>query len=156
ASLDLVEVAAGFEQEFGVTLPEDRLAAATVADLEDVARLALAGAAGGRERPEPAGGDAGPATPAAPPGPSAAHAAPGARRAPAMPRWAFSLPVRIVRRLLEETVYRAIVRVYARPCVEGIENLARAAPPCLFVSNHHGYLDTGLLKATLPFALRGR
>jgi long-chain acyl-CoA synthetase len=59
-------------------------------------------------------------------------------------------------RALEETAYRALIYVYARPRVTGLENLSRAAPPYLFVSNHHGYLDTGLLKTTLPFALRGR
>src|SRR5262245_53395970 len=36
ASLDLVELAAAFEEEFGVSLPEERLGAATIADLERV------------------------------------------------------------------------------------------------------------------------
>jgi long-chain acyl-CoA synthetase len=168
ASLDLVEVAAGFEEEFGVALAEERMATATVAELEETARLALTGAgggaaseggagavrpAGGREAVAPAA-DA--ATSASAPTTQATPAGPAPHRAPAMPSWAHSWPAWIARRALEETAYRAIVFGYARPRVTGLENLARAAPPYLFVSNHHGYLDTGLLKATLPFALRGR
>src|SRR5437867_1380286 len=34
ASLDLVELAGAFEDEFGVSLPEDRLGEATIGDLE--------------------------------------------------------------------------------------------------------------------------
>ncbi|HYV86591.1 MAG TPA: AMP-binding protein [Patescibacteria group bacterium] len=159
ASLDLVEIAAGFEEEFGVALPEELMAVATVGGLEESARQALAGG-GGDSRAEPVRSMA--TGPAAPPAADPADAAsasqegPAPHRAPAMPAWAHSWPARIVRRGLEETAYRAIVFGYARPRVTGLENLARAAPPYLFVSNHHGYLDTGLLKATLPFALRGR
>ncbi len=48
------------------------------------------------------------------------------------------------------------VRFYARPRIEGLEHLGEARPPCLFVANHHSYMDTGLFKAILPRALRGR
>jgi long-chain acyl-CoA synthetase len=170
ASLDLVELGAGFEEEFGVALPEERMAAATVADLEEAARLALTGAGGAGSRAGRGGegaGDGGREAPLAATGPGSGSA-PGATavreppsfatagRVPGMPYWAFSLPARLVRRGLEETAYRALVYGYARPRVVGLENLSRAAPPYLFVSNHHGYLDTGLLKTTLPWALRGR
>ena len=43
ASLDLVEVAAALEDEFGLTLAEDSMAAATVGELEERARAALSG-----------------------------------------------------------------------------------------------------------------
>jgi long-chain acyl-CoA synthetase len=175
ASLDLVEVAAGFEDEFGVVLPEERMAVATVADLEETARLALTGAGdggagGGRAGAGRAGDARGHDDRAAAPaatgaGPASAPRPMTARepvatattgRVPGMPYWAFSRPAHLVRRALEETAYRALIYIYARPRVAGLENLERAAPPYLFVSNHHGYLDTGLLKTTLPFALRGR
>jgi long-chain acyl-CoA synthetase len=170
ASLDLVEVAAGFEEEFGVALPEEQMASATVAELEEAARRALTGAGDGRAGDRRAGdghtdegGEAAPVVTSAGPAPApASHAARGplaaaaAGRVPGMPSWAFSWPAHLVRRALEETAYRALIHVYARPRVTGLENLARAAPPYLFVSNHHGYLDTGLLKATLPWAVRGR
>jgi long-chain acyl-CoA synthetase len=170
ASLDLVELGAGFEEEFGMALPEEMMAAATVADLEEAARLALTGAGGGRTRADRAGRGAGDESGAAAPVATGSGSAPAvgttaareaaapatAGRVPGMPYWAFSSPAHLVRRALEETAYRALVYGYARPRVIGLENLSRAAPPYLFVSNHHGYLDTGLLKTTLPWALRGR
>ena len=176
ASLDLVEIAAGFEDEFGVALPEERMAVATIADLEETARLALTGAGDGLARGGRAGAaragaardhedhaeaaqEATGAGPASAPGTTTAgEPVPIATtgRVPGMPYWAFSAPARLVRRALEETAYRALVYGYGRPRVTGLENLARAAPPYLFVSNHHGYLDTGLLKTTLPLAVRGR
>jgi long-chain acyl-CoA synthetase len=73
-----------------------------------------------------------------------------------MPRWAYRAPFRVLRRLVEETLMRLLVYVYARPEVKGLEHLKEARPPFLFVCNHHSYLDTGLLKSTLPRPLRGR
>jgi long-chain acyl-CoA synthetase len=73
-----------------------------------------------------------------------------------MPRWTRPLPVRLLRRAIEETAFRAIVRLYARPEVRGLQHLRATPPPYLFVANHHSYMDTGLFKAMLPRPLRGR
>jgi long-chain acyl-CoA synthetase len=182
ASLDLVEVAAAFEQEFGLTLPEDRMATVTVGELEAIARDALAGAPTAA-----ATTDARPAADApqgsgalqvseTPPGSSVPQGS-GARQAttePAtdgvaqatgavrvrgslrMPRWARSWPAHFNRRWIEVGLQRPIVYVYGRPEIEGRERLARARPPYLFVANHHSYFDTALLRSTLPLAVRGR
>ncbi|HUD72470.1 MAG TPA: AMP-binding protein, partial [Dongiaceae bacterium] len=143
ASLDLVELAAALEQEYGVTLPEDRMAAATVADLESAARAALDGVAAApaatpasepvplaRSGDSPAStmavetGSAAPGPPGleAPPQggelPAAASPAPppGMRRypTPLMPRWARRAPIRWLRRLMEEAVYRPFVFAHIR------------------------------------------
>lgn len=163
ASLDLVELAAGFEEEFGVGLPEERLAEATVADLERAAEAVMAGGGESVARaasPAASGGPVG----AAGPQPAAASGAgavpmsltvvaPGSLR---MPRWARRLPVHWLRRALEELLYRPIVLLYGRPEVIGLEHLATAEPPYLIVSNHHSYLDSALFKTVLPRPLRGR
>lgn len=73
-----------------------------------------------------------------------------------MPRWAFRWPVRILRRLLAEAVFRPMVYFYARPRVSGLDRLGPIGPPYLFVSDHHSYLDTGLFQLALPRPLRGR
>jgi len=74
ASLDLVELSAAFEEEFGVILPEERLNEATVGDLEQAVRAVAGGgpmaseteAAGGTS---PMGAEAGaPRTPIVPGG----------------------------------------------------------------------------------------
>jgi 1-acyl-sn-glycerol-3-phosphate acyltransferase len=174
ASLDLVELAAGFEEEFGIGLPEERLADATVADLERAAEVALAGggesvgraaapvagiaagaaASAAHAAPDPGatGGEPGGAAPGGVAPISLAGGAPGALR---MPRWARCLPLHWLRRALEELFYRPIVLLYGRPKVIGLEHLATAEPPYLIVSNHHSYFDTGLFKTVLPRPLRG-
>ncbi|HKY32287.1 MAG TPA: lysophospholipid acyltransferase family protein, partial [Candidatus Polarisedimenticolia bacterium] len=70
--------------------------------------------------------------------------------------WARAAPVHAVRRLLEEALYRPFILLAARPRLEGLERLAGAGAPLLFVCNHHSQLDAGLFKALLPPALRGR
>jgi 1-acyl-sn-glycerol-3-phosphate acyltransferase len=77
------------------------------------------------------------------------------RRSPRAPRWAHRLPVRLARHLLQETIYRPVVLVYARPEVTGLEHLREAEPPYLFVGNHRSHMDTGLFLASLPRPLRG-
>lgn len=150
-SLDLVELTVAMEEELGVGLPEESLAAATVGDLERAIDAALSGA----PAPGPArAGRSGP-TMAAVPDPVVTPAArrPGGLR---MPRWTRGWIVRSARRLLEETACRAVVYGFGRPEVRGLENLGGAGPPYLFVANHHSYLDSGLFKACLPRPLRGR
>jgi long-chain acyl-CoA synthetase len=181
ASLDLVEVAAALEEEFGLTVAEDRMASATVGDLEEQARAALGGAAAGRAAAAPAAAPAAASAPAAAPQPATARGAspdpapreardgavaPGngaaswsakvVRGALRMPRWSRSWPFHFNRRLVEEGLQRPIVHIWGRPEVRGLERLQEAPAPYLFVANHHSYFDTALLRSTLPAGLRGR
>ncbi|HEU5322253.1 MAG TPA: 1-acyl-sn-glycerol-3-phosphate acyltransferase, partial [Methylomirabilota bacterium] len=178
-SLDLVELTVAVEEEFGVGLPEDVLAGATVGDLERIVVAGLQGEAAPAAVPSrpavvsapAAGGALQPAADVAgvPLAPTSAPAArssatpataaagrPGARGALRMPRWTRRAPMHALRRLLEETAYRAVVLVFARPRVEGLEHLRGIDPPFLFVGNHHSYIDSGLFKTLLPRPLRGR
>ena len=158
ASLDLVELAVAFEEEFGVTLPEERLNEATVGDLERAAaeaaqRPALSAAppleASSRaDRPSPVSGSAPPE--AVEPAPISL---PGSLR---MPRWTRFAPVRWLRRLIEEILMRPFVFLFTWPRVIGRKHLREAQPPFLFVANHHSYMDTGLFKVALRWRVRGR
>ncbi len=171
ASLDLVELTVAVEEEFGVSLPEDRLADATVGDLERLVRDLSSSerAPAAKAAPAPAtpaaAAESAPPPAAAGPVPAVAPIAPVDEPGPArptgrgslrMPRWAQRVPVRLLRRLLEEILYRPVVFLYGRPEVVGLEHLGTMRPPFLFVANHRGYFDTGLFKALLPLPLRGR
>ena len=223
ASLDLVELAAAFEEEYGVILPEERLNEATVGDLEQaVQEVSSAGTQptpgadasstqGQRGRTSPIVAGGGTTSPWPEPPASAADTVkveassgsmesegtsgkvlepsdltvgapstaaeatlldrgedasggksfPGTvrtavRGALPMPRWAHSLPVRLLRRLIEELIQRPFVYIFTRPRVIGRQHLREAQPPFLFVANHLGYMDTGLFKVALPFWIRGR
>jgi len=67
-----------------------------------------------------------------------------------------SWPIRLVRRCLEEVIYRPFVFAHVRVDLKGVEHLDAASGPFLIVANHHSYMDTGLLKTALPHRLRGR
>jgi acyl carrier protein len=174
ASLDLVELAAAFEEEFGASLQEDVLAGATIGDLERAAQAAIEGASDPASAAASAKASPVPASPgAAAPGPASSGSASSAT-APAsadtppreaavaragelrMPRWARRLPLHFLRRIIEELVQRPIVFLFGRPRISGLENLALAAPPYLIVANHLSYLDTALIKSALSLRLRGR
>jgi long-chain acyl-CoA synthetase len=150
ASLDLVEVAAALEQEFGLTLAEDRMAAITIGELESLASDALAGA------PPAAAPAAAPGTAPAPQTDAPAAGPVRIRGALRMPRWARSWPAHVNRRGIEECLQRPIVYLYGRPEIEGRERVARAKPPYLLVANHHSYFDTALIRSTLLRPVRGR
>ncbi len=177
ASLDLVELAAAFEAELGVALPEDRLGEATVGDLDRL--VATAASSGGEARPSgpwgPSASDASlPPKPASlPPRPAPSSPQPVSPTQPdavpltaaiprdgrgslRMPRWTRLMPVRLARRAIEEIVLVPFVRFYARPEITGLEHLEALRPPYLFVPNHRSYMDSGLFKAILPRPLRGR
>ena len=181
ASLDLVEVAAALEEEFGLAVAEDRMAGATVGDLEEQARAALGGAAAGpvsaapargaaslagprgeapaeagRETQPAASSAAGSATASGPGNGAASWSAKIVRGALRMPRWSRTWPFHLNRRLVEEGLQRPIVHIWGRPEVLGRERLQDAPPPYLFVANHHSYFDTALLRSTLPAGIRGR
>ena len=176
ASLDLVEVAAALEEDFGLTIAEDGMATATVGELEARARTALSGrrefgAAAPAPAVRPTTADAGPSSaPDSEPAPAAvapsnrdggtggaaSWSARVIRGALRMPRWARSWPMHVNRRLVEEALQRPIVHVWGRPDIRGRERLEAASPPYLFVANHHSYFDTALLRSTLPRPMRGR
>jgi len=137
-SLDLVELAAQMEEAFGASIAEETLQQATIADLERLAKEAGGGVT--------ISADAAAEAPAAP-------SRPGALR---MPRWARRWPVHILRRVLEEVLVFPFVKIYARPRTEGLEHLDGLDHPFLLVANHHSHMDTGILKAVLPWRLRGR
>lgn len=73
-----------------------------------------------------------------------------------MPRWASSLPVRLLRRLFEEAVMLPMVGLHTRTAVEGRERLAGLEPPFLILANHRSHLDAALVRRCIPFRLRGR
>src|SRR5439155_23253815 len=126
ASLDLVELAASFRDEYGLRLAEDRLGDATVGDLERLVQSA-AGDGRGADAPPPAPADAAAAQRVAAPTPHGAGPAAAAggvmRGGLTMPRWTRSPPARLARRCVEELVLVPFVRHYARPEVIGRENL---------------------------------
>jgi long-chain acyl-CoA synthetase len=154
ASLDLVELAASFQDEYGLRLPEDRLGAATVGDLERLVRAAAAGEGWGAvDSGSVEGASAQAPNDATPARAEGALAARGGLR---MPRWTRFPPVRLGRRCIEEMFLVPFVRFYARPEVRGLERLKGVRPPYLFVPNHRSFMDTGLFKAMLPRPLRGR
>ena len=84
----------------------------------------------------------------------------GARRGvppPAEPsRWAFTRPVRLLRRCLEATLVRWFVDSMARPRVRGIENLAAIGEPVLLCPNHTSHLDVPVVRQALHAAMRER
>jgi len=166
ASLDLVELAVAFEEEFGVVLPEDHLNEATVGDLERAVLEVQRGGAVAMRTNLASGGEGGvsgsevassspPTSPSGETQPTGAALAAG-KGALRMPRWARWAPVRWIRRLFDEVVQRPFVFIFTRPRVIGRRHLREAEPPFLFVANHHGYMDTTLFKVALPFRLRGR
>jgi len=157
ASLDLVELAGAVEEEFGVVLPDEILASATVGDLQRAVREIQSGGPAGPGTEKETSGFPGTGAGAGESPPEPAH--PGPRPGPGklrMPRWARSAPVHLLRRLLEEALYRPVVLFQAKPEVIGLEHLRKTDPPYLFVCNHRSHLDTGLFKTVLPRHLRGR
>jgi len=72
-----------------------------------------------------------------------------------MPRWVRWAPVRWLRRIYEELLQRPFVFIYTRPQVIGRQHLREDTPPFLFVANHLGYMDTGLIKVAFPYWIRG-
>jgi long-chain acyl-CoA synthetase len=163
-SLDLVELSVALEEEFGAGIPEDRLAGATVGDLEAIVLESSARVTTMEARPAAGGPGGGP-----PAGPSGIGAAGvegagigdaatergAARRMLRVPRWVRWPPVRALRRAFQEIVIVPFVRLFARPEVRGLAHLTGVAPPYLLVANHQSFMDSGLFLAMLPRGLRG-
>lgn len=69
--------------------------------------------------------------------------------------WARTLPVRVARAMVLESVVRTGVRVLADPDRAGLDRLADLqdrdpAQPVIFTANHHSHVDTPLLQSSIP------
>jgi long-chain acyl-CoA synthetase len=72
------------------------------------------------------------------------------------PRWNQSLPVGAIRRLCLGLWLLPLTRVFAWTHVHGLEQLAAIDGPVVFAANHQSYMDTPVILAALPSAMRYR
>jgi long-chain acyl-CoA synthetase len=72
------------------------------------------------------------------------------------PRWALSLPVRMVRLAAYDLLIRPLTRLLARPEIRGRQNLSKVSGPLLVISNHVTEVDACLILAALPPRFRRR
>jgi long-chain acyl-CoA synthetase len=127
SSLDRVELMVALEQRMQASFDESTFATArTVADLRALV-----------ERGDTAE-DVGPA---------------GAIE---VPEWSVSWPARAVRRVLQFSLILPLTRHFARITVRGAEHLHAVAGPVVLASNHLSHMDTPVILAALPPALRRR
>lgn len=162
-SLDLVELSLSLEEEYGLRVPEGWLADATVGALEALVSFALAPIPGATAPPP---GDApsdaaalgkSATSPTEMPGGASSETVASASAYPLpLPRWAKRFVPHALRRVAEELLYVPVVRLFARPRVEGLHHLRGLELPVLFVANHRSHIDGGLFKTMLPRRIRGR
>jgi 1-acyl-sn-glycerol-3-phosphate acyltransferase len=72
--------------------------------------------------------------------------------------WARRGPARLARLALHEALMEPVIRVVARPTVDGLHRLAGIDEdqPVIFAANHHSHVDTPLLLRTMPRPWRER
>ena len=125
SSLDRVELMVALEQRLQTSIEESAFASArTVGDL----RAIVEGGA--------------PAVTA------------GGARAIDVPAWSLSPPARAARRVLQGALVLPLTRYFARVTVHGAEHLQELTGPVVFASNHQSHMDTPVILAALPPALR--
>jgi long-chain acyl-CoA synthetase len=128
SSLDRVELMVALEQRMQTSFDESAFGTAkTVADLR---ALVEEGAAAPADM-----------------GPAGALDVPG---------WSLAWPARIARRALQFALVLPLTRYFARLTVQGAAHLSGLAGPVVFASNHLSHLDTPVILAALPPALRRR
>jgi long-chain acyl-CoA synthetase len=147
-SLDLVEVVSRVEKKYGVSIDESLIGHdTTIGDLE---RMATRGPEAGALSTE---GTGAPENAASTPGFSSSQTRTAAL---AMPRWARSLPVRVIRMPLMDLCilpgFRALFRVRS----EGRRALLNIGEPCIIAANHTSNLDPVFLLLAIPIGFRGR
>jgi long-chain acyl-CoA synthetase len=72
------------------------------------------------------------------------------------PSWNRSWPARTIRRVSLPTWILPLARVFAWLRVEGREHLTTIRSPVIFAANHQSHMDTPVILAALPAALRYR
>jgi long-chain acyl-CoA synthetase len=72
------------------------------------------------------------------------------------PSWNRSWPARTIRRMSLPTWILPLARVFAWLRVEGREHLTTIRSPVIFAANHQSHMDTPVILAALPAALRYR
>ena len=137
SSLERVELMMALEESLQVTIDEGRFAAAaTVADLEELARpgSALPDAGGFIAAPDEAG-----------------------QRRPAQsgepidfPTWNRSWAVRALRRASLPTWILPVGKPFVTLEVRGLEHLRELRTPVIFAANHQSHLDTPMILQALP------
>ena len=73
-----------------------------------------------------------------------------------LPRWNQSLIVRAIRRLCLGLGLLPLTRLFAWTRVHGLEHLAAVGGPVVFAANHQSFMDTPVILAALPRAMRYR
>ncbi len=68
--------------------------------------------------------------------------------------WARRYPVRLARALVVDDIERPLLRLVARPTIEGADRIAAVAGPVVFAANHASHLDTPLVLTSLPDRFR--
>lgn len=70
--------------------------------------------------------------------------------------WARRYGVRLARALVVDEVERPLLRLLARPSIEGADRIAAVEAPVVFAANHASHLDTPLVLTSLPDRFRHR
>ncbi len=68
--------------------------------------------------------------------------------------WARRYWVRLARALVLDDVERPLLRLLARPSIEGADRIAAVEAPVVFAANHASHLDTPLVLTSLPDRFR--
>jgi long-chain acyl-CoA synthetase len=143
SSLERVELMMALEETFQVTVDEAAFtAAATVADLESLARPPEWGHPG--VRPGSDQGQTG-VKPGSDPG-----LTPVAPADIVFPSWNRSLPARVARRVSLPTWILPLGRIFASMTVTGLEHLEKVDGPVIFAANHQSHFDGPVILDSLP------
>jgi long-chain acyl-CoA synthetase len=145
SSLERVELMMALEEALQITVDESAFsAAATVADLEALARPVEWGPPS--PPPSPQGGYGGTSL-----RPSGASAGPtGGSKDLSFPSWNRTLPARVARRVSLPTWILPLSRIFASMTVTGLEHLEKIDGPVIFAANHQSHFDGPVILDSLP------